>query len=120
MSAATLFAGREPLLADGFDQGLQLGDMLAEPCQFLGCDLVMRRIARIHISLPQQFETTPREAIFARSRGDQRRRNLLALRAQEIQPVRLRTVERERKQGAVVKTFNRLMEIKRCFFRITF
>lgn len=43
--------GRQPLAADGLDEGLQLGDMLGDPRQFFVGDDIVRRVACIDIGL---------------------------------------------------------------------
>ena len=52
--------------------------------------LVLGGVARVDIGEAQQLETAPRKLVLAWPRGDQFGRNLLAMRAQEVELVRLR------------------------------
>ena len=46
----------KPFAADGFGQGVEVGDAFCEPVEFLAGDLVMRRVARLDIGAAQEFE----------------------------------------------------------------
>lgn len=56
-------AVRKPLHAGGADQLLEQRHPFADPRQFLGRDLVVRRVTRVDIGLPQQLEAAAREAV---------------------------------------------------------
>jgi hypothetical protein len=74
-------------VANRFDVCLQLGDVLGEPGQFFGGDDVLRRVAGVHIGLPEQFEAPAAEAIVAGPSFDQAWGYLFALRAKEVEAV---------------------------------
>jgi len=62
---------REPTRANRLDQRLQDGDVLRKPAQFVVLDLIMRRVARVHVGLPQQLKAPPAELVAARPGLDQ-------------------------------------------------
>jgi len=76
------------IAANCFHKSFEHRDALADPGEFLGADLVVRRVARVDIGEPQKLEAAAAELVVARPGFDERGRDLLALRAQEIETVR--------------------------------
>ena len=98
--------------ADHLDDLPQDLDALGEPFELVVGDAVVRGVAGIDIGLAEQFEAAPLEAGSARPGGDEALVELLALRAQEAELVRLGAVQRRHQQEAMVEALSGLMERK--------
>lgn len=99
--------------ADGFDDAGELADALGDPFQFVGGDLVTRRVACIDIGAFEAGEAAPGLLGIARPGIDQAGVQVFGLRAQTLEPMRLRAIERQHQQNTVVEPFGRLMQLER-------
>jgi hypothetical protein len=97
-------------LAHVTDKILQHADPLGEPCQCLVGHLVVWRVARIDTGAPEQLKAPAAELVPSGPSSDQLGRDLLGMRPEEIQLVRLGAVERQNQQGAVIEALCGLMQ----------
>src|SRR4051794_2560635 len=108
------------LQADRAHDFMQHGDALVEPGEFLGRDGVVLGIARIHISAPELLEEAAGAAGIARPGLDQAGIEALALPPQFLDVVKLRRVESEDKQRAMIGLLGRLVKEKGGWLQVFF
>lgn len=103
---------RDTLGADGMDGLAQLLDALGEPGQLLDRDLVVARVARLHIGVLELLE---RGAVLAAVHrpDEQVAVKPLGMGAQERDVVAVGRVEGADEQRAMVEPFDRLMQVER-------
>src|SRR5690606_17761777 len=101
------------IAANRLDEAFKDSDALADPAQFLGTDLELRRVPGLDVRQAQQLEAAAAEFVLARPGLDERGRDLLALRAQEIEAVGFWRVQAKHEQGAMVEPFSCLVHEER-------